>query len=93
MTKQEMLDASISRHEVVCATFIFDIRWLFENIKLVKKNPLSGEYPLPSLIKIAADKKSYLKTSKLPNHNEWQSINTEEELKEAEVKKANQTVM
>ena len=85
-TKQEMEDAGITKHEVVCGAFIFEKRWLSKNIKLVKKSPISGEYPLPSLIQLAAAKKEFLKIFKLPNPDEWQSINTEEELKEAEKK-------
>jgi bifunctional N-acetylglucosamine-1-phosphate-uridyltransferase/glucosamine-1-phosphate-acetyltransferase GlmU-like protein len=85
-TKQEMIDAGITKHEVVCGAYIFEKQWLIRNIKLVKKNPISGEYPLPSLIKIAASKKEFLETFKLPHPDEWQSINTEEELREAEKK-------
>jgi len=80
--EQEMVDLGVTRHKVVCGAFIFNKDWLKKNIKLVTKNRISGEYTLPSLISIAAKKKEFLKTFKLSNPSEWQSVNTEYDLRQ-----------
>ncbi len=84
---KELLQKNIKKIEVACGVFIFDRKWLETNIKLIKKNPVSGEYLLPQLIYIAAEKRQFLKTFILADPDEWVGINTEEELKEARIKK------
>lgn len=70
-------------NETVCGAFCFDRAWLSENLKKIQKSPMSGEYGLPSLIKIAAEQGKFANTFKLPDHREWTSVNTQEELKYA----------
>lgn len=87
LTQKQMTERGIRENEVVCGAFCFAKKWLEENLPLVQKSPVSGEYPLPSLIKIAAEKKSFAKTFELKNPNEWMSVNTPEELKNADMVK------
>jgi bifunctional N-acetylglucosamine-1-phosphate-uridyltransferase/glucosamine-1-phosphate-acetyltransferase GlmU-like protein len=85
--KEELISSKVKMHFQVCGAFVFDKKWLIRNIRLIKRSRLSGEYPLPSLIGIAAQKKEFLRTYCVSNENEWQSINTEEDLALAERKK------
>lgn len=86
-SQEQLLENKISSHEQVCGAFLFEKTWLFNNIRLIKKNPKSGEYLLPSLIEIAAKNREYVKTFRLNNDKEWQSVNTEDDIIEAERKK------
>lgn len=84
LTKSDMELNGIKKHMVLCGAMCFNRRWLSKNIGKINKNPKSGEYPLPAIIKIAALKKEYLDTVVLSSQNEWSSINTPEELAIAE---------
>ena len=66
-----------------------------DNINKLKKSTISGEYYLTDLLKLAIDQKEKISIYKLPNSNEWQGINTPEQLREAErkmVKKLNEKI-
>lgn len=80
LTQRQMIEKGIQENEVACGAFCFERKWLEENLPLVQKSPISGEYPLPGLIKIAAQQSMYTQTYNLPNQNEWVSVNTPEEL-------------
>lgn len=71
--------------EVNDGLYVFDKKWFAENIEKVKKAP-GGEYYLVSLIKTAIDEGKRMATFTLPNDDEWQGINTPEELAKAEGK-------
>lgn len=73
--------------EVNDGLYVFDKAWFAENINKVKKGP-QGEYYLVDLIKIAIDQKDRMATYTLPNDNEWQGVNTQEQLEEANRKMA-----
>lgn len=69
-------------NEVNDGFYVFDKRWLTENIKRVKKGP-QGEFYLVDLIKMAIDQGEKVSTYKLPNDDEWHGINTPEQLEDA----------
>ncbi|MBI2007540.1 MAG: NTP transferase domain-containing protein [Candidatus Blackburnbacteria bacterium] len=78
------------KQEIVCGAFCFDREWLAQNITKIPINPTSGEYGLPSLIKIAASQGRFANTFELPDPNEWTSVNTQEELQYADQLKVKQ---
>lgn len=71
--------------EVNDGLYVFDKKWFSQNINKVKKSA-SGELYLVDLIKIAIDEGSRMATYTLPNDDEWQGINTPEELEKARIK-------
>ena len=77
----------VKEHEIVCGAFLFDRKWLSENLKNAPRSKKSGEYVLPGLIGVAASQGSYPMTYTLSDPREWTSINTPEELKLAQRKK------
>lgn len=84
LTQKQMLEKGIKENEVVCGAFCFEREWLEKNLPRVPKSKISGEYPLPALIKIAADQNLFTGTYELKDSDEWSSINTPEELKKAD---------
>ncbi len=71
--------------EVNDGLYVFDKAWFSQNIGKVKISP-QGEYYLVDLIKIAIDQGDRMATYTLPNDDEWQGINTSEELEKARSK-------
>ncbi len=71
--------------EVNDGFYVFDRTWFTQNIGKVKKGP-QGEYYLVDLVKIAIDQGDRMATYTLPNDDEWQGVNTPEQLGEAERK-------
>ena len=69
--------------EINPACYIFEVSFLRQYLKKVKKSPISGEYYLTSLIDIAIKNKENLEAVKAGKIL-WRGINTQEELKEAE---------
>lgn len=68
--------------EVNDGLYVFNRNWFADNINKVKKGK-QGEYYLTDLIKIAIDQGMRIATYTLPNDDEWQGINTPEELEKA----------
>jgi UDP-N-acetylmuramoyl-L-alanyl-D-glutamate--2,6-diaminopimelate ligase len=68
--------------EINDGLYVFNHNWFAKNIDKVKKGP-QGEYYLVDLIKLAIDEGERMATYTLPNDDEWQGINTPEELEEA----------
>lgn len=85
LTLKQMTDRGIQKNKVVCGAFCFNREWLEENLPLIQKSPASGEYPLPGLIKIAAEQNLFAITFELKNPDEWISVNAQEELKLADI--------
>ena len=71
--------------EVNDGLYVFDRSWFENNINKVKKGP-QGEYYLVDIIKLAIDQKDKMATYTLPNDDEWQGVNTQEQLEEANKK-------
>jgi UDP-N-acetylmuramoyl-L-alanyl-D-glutamate--2,6-diaminopimelate ligase len=71
--------------EVNDGLYVFDREWFAGNIGKVRKGP-QGEFYLVDLIKLAIDQGDRMATFTLPNDDEWQGINTPEQLEEAKVK-------
>jgi len=72
-------------NEVNDGLYVFDRNWFSRNIKKVNKSA-SGELYLVDLIKIAIEQGDRMATYTLPNDDEWQGINTPEELQKAIIK-------
>lgn len=72
--------------EVNDGLYVFDYQWLVKNIYKIKKNSLTNEYYLTDLIHLALSEKEKVSVYKLPDANEWQGINTPEQLADAESK-------
>jgi len=87
MGKKEMVINKIKQNEILCGAMCFDGRWLEKNINLIKKNPKSGEYPFPEIIKIAAKKRQFLETVVLQDQNQWNSMNFWGDYKQTKLKK------
>lgn len=73
--------------EVNDGLYVFDRKWFAENIDKVKKGQ-QGEYYLVDLVKMAIDQGARMATYTLPNDDEWQGVNTPEQLEEANRKMA-----
>ncbi|EKD22908.1 MAG: Bifunctional protein glmU [uncultured bacterium] len=69
--------------EIVCGTYLFDRQWLSASIDKLKPMA-SGEIGLPYLLEIAYQENHPANIFELKNPNEWMSVNTPSELKEAE---------
>jgi len=73
--------------EVNDGLYVFERVWFEKNIDKVKRGP-QGEFYLVDLIKLAIDQGDRMATYTLPNDEEWQGINTPEQLSEANKKMA-----
>jgi UDP-N-acetylmuramoyl-L-alanyl-D-glutamate--2,6-diaminopimelate ligase len=71
--------------EVNLGMYIFDPEWFLNNFKKVKKSE-SNEYYIVNLVEIALRNKSKVNAFKLEDLNEWQGVNTDEQLKAADRK-------
>lgn len=84
LSKRQLEEEAYGEHEILCGAFCFDRGWLARNIEEVQKSRVSGEYPLPGLIKIAAEMEEYFVLVPLENEKEWRSINSQEQLRKAQ---------
>ena len=85
----EERDASESQRkikEVNDGLYVFNRSWLEQNIGKIEKSPVSGEYYVVDLIKIALSQGRKVNVFKLPDSSEWQGVNTPEQLATAEEK-------
>lgn len=71
--------------EVNDGLYVFDKSWFERNIGKIKKGP-QGEYYLTDIVKLAIDQKDKMATYTLPNDDEWQGVNTPEQLEIANKK-------
>lgn len=78
-SQRELLESGAATSEVVCGVFLFDTNWLTNNIGNIPPSASSGEYPLPALIKMAADQEHTVNVFKLIDSKQWNSLNTPEE--------------
>lgn len=68
--------------EVNTGCYIFDRKFLEENIKKINKNPISGEYYLTDMLAIAVNKGEPVFAFRVPNKY-FHGVNTPEELEAA----------
>ena len=64
--------------------YIFNPKWLWENISKIKKDSFSGEYYLTDLIEMAINQNKKVIGLKSKNEKEFLGINTKEQLEEVE---------
>jgi bifunctional N-acetylglucosamine-1-phosphate-uridyltransferase/glucosamine-1-phosphate-acetyltransferase GlmU-like protein len=89
LTRSMLEKKQLKSYEIVCGAFCFDAQWIKKILPQIEKNPYSGEYPLPGgVITVALSNGEYVKTFRLKNAMEWNSINTVNEFKEAHKKKS-----
>ena len=85
----EEKDASAAQkkiNEVNASLYFFDKNWLLQNLTKIKPSPVSGELYITDLIAIAIGDNQKVETFQLKDENEWQSVNTKEELLTANLK-------
>lgn len=87
VTRSEIEVGKLKNIVLLCGAFCFTRAWVEKILLRIEKNPTSGEYPLPKFIEIAAQSGEYVKAFELTSKDEWNSINTPEELRIAESKK------
>ncbi|MCL5783903.1 MAG: sugar phosphate nucleotidyltransferase [Patescibacteria group bacterium] len=68
--------------EVVCGLYLFDITWLRQHLPKIEPGK-KGEYNITALIDTALGEGT-LQDIKLADPNEWKSINTQQELQNAQ---------
>ena len=85
----EEKDASAAQkkiNEVNASLYFFDKNWLLQNLTKIKPSSVSGELYITDLIAIAIGDNQKVQTFQLKDENEWQSVNTKEELLTANLK-------
>ncbi len=80
-TEYSKLD--LTSNEINCGVYLFDFKWLKNNIESLEKNPTKGEYYLTDLINLAKNQQEKINIFRLQNKNEWFGVNTPEELEDA----------
>ncbi|MFC1625554.1 Mur ligase family protein [Patescibacteria group bacterium] len=83
--EKDATDTQRKIKEINDGLYVFKRKWLEANIKKVKLSP-QGEYYLVDLVKIALSQKEKVVVYKLKDSNQWQGINTPEQLLEAQKK-------
>lgn len=75
----DYLESGLKSQEINCGAYIFEVKWLRENIDRI---PLSqtGEYYITELLHIAKNQKQKVNIFELKQESEWIGINTQEEL-------------
>ena len=68
--------------EINLGCYIIDKKYLEENIKDIKRNPVTGEYYITDIIDIISNHNGKIAAYK--SDKKWQGVNTREDLKEAE---------
>jgi UDP-N-acetylmuramoyl-L-alanyl-D-glutamate--2,6-diaminopimelate ligase len=80
--EKDATEAEKKIKEVNDGLYVFDRAWFEKNIEKVKKGP-QGEFYLVDIVKLAIDQGDRMATYTLPNDDEWQGVNTPEQLEEA----------
>ncbi|MDO8487584.1 MAG: sugar phosphate nucleotidyltransferase [Candidatus Curtissbacteria bacterium] len=75
--------------EINDGLYFFSKDWLLQNLSKLLPSPVTGEYYLTDLIKIALSQNQKVETYKLKDPGQWHGINTPEELEEANSKLKN----
>lgn len=68
--------------EINPACYVFNVKFLTEYLKKIKKSPVSGEYYLTNLIELALKNNKKVNTLKAGN-TKWRGVNTPDEFKVA----------
>jgi UDP-N-acetylmuramoyl-L-alanyl-D-glutamate--2,6-diaminopimelate ligase len=90
--EKDATEAERKIKEVNDGLYVFDRDWFAKNINKVKKGP-QGEYYLVDIVKMAIDQGDRMATYTLPNDDEWQGVNTPEQLDEANKKMAKRLIL
>jgi bifunctional UDP-N-acetylglucosamine pyrophosphorylase/glucosamine-1-phosphate N-acetyltransferase len=75
----------LTSFEVNCGVYLFDYKWLKENIGKIEKNPIKGEYYLTELMNMARKQSRKINIFLLQDKSEWFGVNTQEELQQANI--------
>lgn len=79
LEKFEYKDMDLDSKEINCGVYIYNTKWVCENVKKVKQNG-KREYPITDLMKLAKEQGKAVHLYKLADRNEWAGVNTPEEL-------------
>ncbi len=82
LEKFEYKNMDIDSNEINCGVYIYDAKWVAENVKKVQPNG-KGEYPITDLMKLAKQQGKTVNLFKLADKSEWLGVNTPEELEYA----------
>lgn len=74
--------SGLKTNEANCGAYVFDRKWLQDNINRVPKSS-KGEYYITELLNIAKEESLPINLYPLKNSDEWVGINTPEELAQA----------
>lgn len=74
---------NLTSNEINCGVYLFDHKWLSENIGQIEKNPVKGEYYITELLNMAKKQGQKVNIYLLQNKDEWFGVNTPEELEQA----------
>jgi bifunctional N-acetylglucosamine-1-phosphate-uridyltransferase/glucosamine-1-phosphate-acetyltransferase GlmU-like protein len=78
----EYVSSGLQSMEINCGAYIFNIKFLKENLPKVQMSQ-KGEYYLTELLNLTQESGGEINLFELQNLREWQGINTREELLEA----------
>lgn len=85
----EEKDASLEERsikEVNASVYFFEKDWLIKNLSKISPSSVTGEYYITDLIGLAINQEERVITYPLKDESQWHSVNTKEELKEAQNK-------
>lgn len=86
--KEELSQDEIVAHtEVNTGTYVINKKWFEHMFPHMPITPGLGEYGLPKAIEVAIQERKQIRAFALPNVEEWFSINTTEQLREADNRK------
>jgi dTDP-glucose pyrophosphorylase len=89
--EKDATDEERKINEVNDGLYVFDRSWFEDNINKIKIGH-QGEYYLVDIIKLAIDQGDRMATYTLPTDDEWQGVNTPEQLEEANRKMAKRLI-
>ncbi len=70
--------------EINCGCYCFSVEFLNKYLPKVKKNPLAKEYYITELIELGIENGEKVKAFKMGKEDYWHSVNTKEQLQDAE---------
>lgn len=78
--EKDATDVQRKIKEVNCGAYIFQKKWLQENISKLRPSPITSEYYIVGLVEFAVKQGVKVETFRLEDPAEWFGVNTPEEL-------------
>ena len=89
-TQPELVELKKEIVEIVCGAFLFNLDWLNNHYYKITKSVANGEFILTSLIQIAHSEGTPAEVFELSKSDEWNGVNTVEDLRKARILKRGQ---